>query len=308
MSEVEGILRERLARDGAVLAGVAPVLRHLLRGDAGELFADEVVARVRGMLADLAEQLLLALAVHADVPDRDAFLAAQSDHLIDRMAADGGLLGHVHGLALEGRLTEQLQQRSGIDGVLTPLVQDLAASPEPEISARAMAFLASQARFVQQQRRMDLPLGELPGDYFHRALCALAAHAEAADCGGAAEPACAALRETFEEARSRLGLAARILLGLGEDIAPALQVEQAGVALFTTALALVTEQERTMVLLSFGQAASDRLAVALRTAGLDRDGLHTQLFFIKPDADVVRGLDLIDGDTASALLREESGA
>ena len=58
----------------------------------------------------------------------------------------------------------------GIDPVLTGLVQELIASQDSGVSALAMQALAAQSRFVQSQRRMELPLGELPGDLFHKAL------------------------------------------------------------------------------------------------------------------------------------------
>ena len=71
------------------------------------------------------------------------------------------------------RVLERLQARSGIDPVLTPLVQDLVASKDGSVASLAMAVLASQARFQQHYRRMELPLRELPGDLFHQALVLL---------------------------------------------------------------------------------------------------------------------------------------
>jgi hypothetical protein len=53
----ESSLRLQLARGDAVVGSVVPVLRHLLVcGDQG-LFGDDVLARLRAMLDDLANQL-----------------------------------------------------------------------------------------------------------------------------------------------------------------------------------------------------------------------------------------------------------
>jgi hypothetical protein len=57
--------------------------------------------------------------------------------------------------------------------VLSPLVQELVAAKEGDMAALAMTVLAAQARFMQHHRRMELPLGELPGDLFHKALVLL---------------------------------------------------------------------------------------------------------------------------------------
>ena len=50
-------LRRELARGDAVLRSVGPVLRHVLAHGEHTLFSDDAIARVRGMLADLARQL-----------------------------------------------------------------------------------------------------------------------------------------------------------------------------------------------------------------------------------------------------------
>ena len=58
----ESFLRDELARGDATLGTVAPILRHLLLSEDNSIFGDEVIARVRGMSADVASQLLHELA------------------------------------------------------------------------------------------------------------------------------------------------------------------------------------------------------------------------------------------------------
>jgi hypothetical protein len=53
----EDDLRRNLARAGGMLGAVGPVLRHLLDKRDDALFGDEVVARLRAMLGDLARQV-----------------------------------------------------------------------------------------------------------------------------------------------------------------------------------------------------------------------------------------------------------
>ena len=55
-------LRQELARGDMALAGVAPVLSHLLSSPGQALVSEDVLARMRGMLGDLARQLLVAYA------------------------------------------------------------------------------------------------------------------------------------------------------------------------------------------------------------------------------------------------------
>ena len=82
------------------------------------------------------------------------------------LLGDAAFLSHTHTLTIEAQVAERLGQRSGIDPVLSPLLQELAASADTDIAGGAMRALASQARFMQQQRRMSLPLGELPEELF----------------------------------------------------------------------------------------------------------------------------------------------
>ena len=67
---VEQALRDELARGDALIAGARPILRHLLAEHDRALFNEELVARVRGMMLDLARQLLFVQTEVANAPDR----------------------------------------------------------------------------------------------------------------------------------------------------------------------------------------------------------------------------------------------
>ena len=168
----ESVLRHALARADTSLAGVAPVLAHVLADAPNALFAQSVVARVRAMLTDLARQLVQA--AQGDP------LAPVEEGLPDRLAASLAdcppLLRHLHSLAMEWYVTEKLVALLGLDPVLSPLVQALVASDDPDMAATAMHLLAAQARFGQKLRRMQIALTELPGDVLHSTLQVLRAH------------------------------------------------------------------------------------------------------------------------------------
>jgi hypothetical protein len=58
----DAALRDALAQGNAMLRSLAPVMRHLLTGAQHAVFADEIIARVRGGVGDVARQLLDAVA------------------------------------------------------------------------------------------------------------------------------------------------------------------------------------------------------------------------------------------------------
>ena len=167
VESVETVLRDELGRGDAMLATSRPILRHLLVNDDHALFSDEMIARIRGMMNHVARQLLFAQAAAGGTLDRAGYADDRQDALAQALFEDTDFLAHAHALTLEAQLAERLQRRSGIDAVLSPLVQELAAAREMDMAALAMAVLAAEARFLQHHRRMELPLGELPGDLFH---------------------------------------------------------------------------------------------------------------------------------------------
>jgi hypothetical protein len=266
----ESPLRQELARGDAVLASVTPVLRHLLAADDHALFDDEVIARLKGMRADLARQLAVDEGPLANVD---------------------GLLAHLHALALEAQLAERLSARLGLDPVLSPLLQALIASPDGAIGALAMQALAAQARFVRLQRQMRLPLGELPADLLDRVLAL--AEADAA----------ARIRAGYDEAAGRLSLLARLIHALGGGALAALTLDHAGLALFAGALAAASSQTREATVLSLQQGQATRLALALRAAGLKFSEIEADLVALQPHGALPEGLADISADQAAALLR-----
>jgi hypothetical protein len=298
---VERVLRDELAEGDAMIAAARPILRHLLASDDDALFSEETIARVRGLVLSVADQLLFAQAEAAAVRDRPAYVAERQDDLARALFADTGVLAHAHALTVEAQLVERLQSRSGIDPVLTPLVQELVAAKDGTIAGLAMAVLAAQARFQQHWRRMELPLGELSGDLFHRALVALRERASHDD-GPAAEAAASRLREDYREGAGRLGLIARLVMGLEHKAPRALAVDHAGLAIFATALAIASGQERDVVVLSFSERHYARFVLALRAAGLGQQAVVAQVLTLHPDVSLPDGFDVLPAERAVALL------
>lgn len=295
---VEQVLREELVRGDAILASARPILRHLLANDDRGLFSEEMIARIRGMMTHLATQLLFAQAEAAGAEDRAGYVADREDDLAQILFEDTGFLAHAHARTIEAQLAVRLQGQSGIDAVLSPLVQELIGAREGEIAALAMTVLASQARFMQHHRRMELPLRELPGDLFHKALVLMREHAgdEAAD---AAERN---LRTVYEEGASRLGLLAHLVTAMSEQSTRALAIDHAGLAIFATALAMASRQDRDLTVLSFVDRQFARLALSLRAAGLKQQAISQQFLVLHPEVALPEGFDLLRADRAMALL------
>lgn len=303
----ETLLRGELAEGDTQIGTYAPILRHLLANDEHSVFSDEIVARVRGMMADLAVQISDELAAAADQapqgpPDHDATFA-----IVGSLVQNAALLGHCHALAIEWHLTERLQGRIALDPVLSPLLQALIASTDSQTATLAMALLAAQARFAQNQRRMQLAMGELPGDLLHSVLIVLRSHASKAgiadDVAARAE---AAIRSRYDEGRSRLGLIARLIAAMGGGATAALSVGHAGVAMFVTALALASRQDRDLAVLATSEGQFARLALSLRAAGLKPQAVEEQFMALFPDVTLPHNFDQIGSDRAAALLAATS--
>lgn len=300
---IETLLQDDLLAADNALANVAPILRHLLNNDDNSIFSDEIVARVRGMLHDVARQLVVVLADAAGHDDAQGWAHQTADDLCDVLAGNADLLAHVHALALEWKLTERLHARIALDPVLSPLLQGLIASTDPAVSTLAMNLLAAQARFGQMQRRMQLPLTELPGEMFHFAIMAMRAfvgddplsdsHAVVAE---------RLLRDRFDEARSRFGLLNRLVAGMGGDAVAALSVEEAGVAMFLTALAIASGEGRDAVMIAATESQAPRLALLLSASGMKADAIMRQFHAIHPDITLPLGLQALRPDRAAAIL------
>lgn len=303
---METVLREELAHGDAMLGTIGPILRHLVASDDHSVFGDEIIARVRGMVADLATQLLDEVAKAGEATATKDVPSARVDALAASLATAPGMLGHCHSLALEWQLTERLQARHGLDPVLSPLLQALIASSDPAIAGLAMNMLAAQARFCQAQRRMKLPLSELPADLLHAALVAMRGHgdAENAEQAQAAE---AAIRSRYDESCGRLGLIARLVTGMGAGAIAALAITHAGAAIFLSALSLASGQPRDLAVLSTNDSQLARLALALRAAGLKPQGVEEQFLALHPEVALPEGFDRLGADRAAAILAVSGG-
>jgi hypothetical protein len=299
----EAPLRDQLARGDAAIAGARPVLRHLLVTRDHVMFSDEVRARVFGMLQHVARQLLAVGAgdVSSAVSEHDIGTEEQASFLASMLAEDSAFLAHAHALALEAQLVGTLQRRTGLDGVVSPLIQELSASSNTEQAGLAMRVLAAQARFLQQQRRMELPLGELPSDLLDKALLLMRSCAQEGDLDETGE---AALRQRLADKNGRLGLMEQLVRNMGRDAVNALAIDHAGPALFLMALSLGAGIDRTLAIYSCGEDQLVRLALTLRATGLDVQQIRRQFLYLHPDIDVPAGIETTSPARASAILAE----
>ena len=305
---VEAVLRDELAQGDAMLGSIGPILHHLLDNGGNSFFSDEILSGVRSMAMDLARQLLAEMATASGLADPPEDQSGTHAALFSAIVAHPGLLGHLHALALEWQLTRRLQGRLALDPVLPPLLQALMASPDPAVSAGAMAALAAQARFCQSQRRMQHRLEELPGDLLHVALLSLRTLAGTDDeADAAAAKAEAAIRWRCDDGRSRLGVLSALVSGLGGEMATALSVTHAGVALFLTALARISGQDRDLAVLATHESQLARLALAMRASGLKLQSLEEHFQALHPDVALPEGFDRLGPDSAAAILASSSG-
>ena len=294
----DAVLRDALTQSDAMLRSLASIMRHLLTGAQHAIFADEIVARVRGGTSDVARQVLDAVA-QANTGERGIYDQTVLDALFAALTEVPGFLSHVHALALEWQITERLQTRLALDPTLPPLLQALLASDDAPTSALAMNLLAAQARFTQAQRRMQLPLGELPADLLHGVLLAMRTVSDNEPQAAAAE---AEIRSAYDESRTRLGLIARLVTTMHSGTIAALSLTHAGVAIFVTALAIASDQGRDVVVLSAAEDRPVRLALALCVAGLKPEAIDEQLLTLH--AEVTPAIDWrhVGAERAAALL------
>ena len=296
---VEAVLRDELAQGDAMLQSAAPVMRHILSGARQAIFADEIVARVRGGVDDIARQLLDAVSAAGNPGERSEHDRTALDGLTEALIPIPGLLGHLQALAVEWRLTERFQTREALDPVVPPLLQALLASDDASTSALAMNLLAAQARFVQVQRRMEAPLNELPADLLHGVLLAMRGSAQAEPQAAMAEQA---IRAGYDESRTRLGLIARLVTGMGGGAIAALALHHAGVAIFASALSIAAGQDRDVVLLSTSEGQSLRLALTLRAAGLQQSAIEEQLLALHAEVALPAGWERLGAEQAAEML------
>lgn len=299
-------LRVALAQGDQALGRIGPILGHLLSTRDQSLFSDELVARIRSMLTHLAWQVLRIQAEATGVKGREEFAAEHGEPLSEMLFASPPLVAHCHALALEWQLSSRNEADFGLDPVISPLLQSLIGHEDAAIASAAMASLAAQARFAQTQRRMGLPLSELPGDLFHALLLAWRAY-NGEDASDALIRAEGRLRADYDEGAGRLSLLERVVTLVGKDATNALVFDQAGVALFLSALALRTGQPRDLVAVSLHESQVARFALGLRAAGLKPQDIEAQILRLHPDRDPPSGLADIGTREALNLLARSAG-
>ncbi|MXO65986.1 hypothetical protein [Altericroceibacterium endophyticum] len=301
-------LADELARGGALVASSGTVLRHLLANDDYLLFSEEVVARIRGMLTHVARQLLFAEAEGAESVDRADYAQQRQGVLAGQLAQHETLLRHVHALAFESLLITRLAQRHDIDGVVVPLLENCAAAPDDELAGLAMTALAAQARFLQQQKRMELPLSELPGEMFHQAVLTLEEHGDSASAARAAS----GLRDQFEEGETRFALLAKLVMSMQGAPSDWLSIEKSGLSLFVTLLAIDGGYDRDDVLLACSETQTMRLQLMLRAADMHANDIAAQLRLIHGDSDDDTQIGMLTPDHCrdllAALAREQNSS
>lgn len=285
----EAALQRDLARGEIAVGSVVPVLRYLLTTEDKSIFAEDVVATVHGMLRDLARQLLNPATPPGEATDLRPD-PQRVEALAHWMIEQSEILCHVHVLAVEAQLAARLEVQLGLDQVLSPLLQALTGANAPQIADNATAFLAAQARFVADCRKMQLPLNELPGELLHGLLLHVEEARAIPECTAAFE----AIRTHYDESRSRLGLLGRLIAALGGGATAALSLSHSGVAIFLSALAHVSGQERASIVLATSESQAARLTLILRAAGLSQSGIAELVSVLHPDRDF---RPLLDGRT-----------
>lgn len=299
---VDVFLRDEMARGNRALRSVAPVIGHMLDGEGPSLFGDAIVARLRGMIHDIAGQFVHKLPLN---PENGDFLKACVDVAAQQLASDETVIDHLYSVALEGHLAAKLKQTASIDPVLSPLMQELIASDKPEIAEIAMSTMAAQSRFVQSQNRMEMPVGELPFEVFSRVLDLF----EGAPFGVGSHDIDAAItkfKRAYDEGAGRIGLLARLSSAMHGGAIAALDLGHAGFAMFASAAASLTGLPREHAVFACHEAQIARLALILKAAGLGAHAIEGQLTLLGGTKPLPDGFAALSQSAARDILREMS--
>lgn len=285
-------VRSDLAQADAKLRAVPGLVRQLLANDESLLVSEQVMANVRGMIADLAHQLIGAFL--GEAAQRPSDLAAVRGAL----ATQTRLVAHVHAMAVEWRLLHRMQIEAGIDPVRPPLVASLIAGDDARLAALARDVLTSQARFCRTQQRMGISLDDLPRDILRAAVAA--AHEIVVEAHGAT--AGRHLSAARDDSGTRSGQLRQLIRGMGSDVADALSITEAGASLFLSALAMASGQERDLMVLSTDPTQMDRLALCLRAGGVGSSAASEQILALHPTATPPQAILQIESTTAATIL------
>ncbi|HAU22068.1 MAG TPA: hypothetical protein DCS24_05635 [Erythrobacter sp.] len=262
--------------------------------------SDDVVARMRGMLDNIARQLLVVQTkamggkTHSDPAQRE-------DELSGLLAHSTTILSHCYALAIEGQIARRLEQQSGVDPVLTPLMQELIAVKDEGTAELAMAAMSAQARFMQSQRRMDLSINDLTADLFHEVLQIWNKFVrdEGPEVQFATE---ARLRNDYDESSSRPGLISKLVTSMNGGVQACFSLKHAGIVLFASGIGSKIRQPRELVVLACLEQQIARLALTLSATGLKIDQIAEQLLLLHGEVALPEGFTEIGPEQALELL------
>lgn len=267
------------------------------------LFNDELIARSRGLLLHLAQQLagaeLAQDAGNAPTNSTDAILAA--------LMTEPRLLAYCHALCLEHQLTTRLAHEADLDPLLPRLLQEMIASVDETTSTAAASCLAAQMRHLGAMERMRLPLDELPADLLGVALTIGRTVSANTDVADAVEQG---VRTSYREEATRHALLKHLVNRPEYPDKRGWQLEKAGTGLFLAALAERAELEwvdAASLLSGDGQA---RLALEMLSSGCPRKALSRNLILLHNQAamPVIYGLAAAGpGQLLAALEAATSG-
>ena len=278
-------LRRAVLRGDNALATSAPILRHLIGDRDNALFSDAIVAHVGGMTAHVVQQLL----------SNDPSYHDQHSRLLSKLLEKQQFVTACHAFAIEYRLAERLRDVHDIDPVLTPILQALIGSDNSDLSALGMAVLTSQARFMQQQRRMELPLTELPGELFAVVVDLRNSVVSKGDSGTTSFA-------DYDEANGRMALLDRLVCSIGQGASATLALDHAGVAIFLSGVAHLSQQHRQIIALSTDEGQIARLGVSLRAAGLRAAEIAKQLDLLHSHTGPMAAIEQLRIDQAKEIL------
>ena len=164
-----------------------------------------------------------------------------------------------------------------------------------------MAAMSAQARFMQSQRRMHLPLNDLTADLFHETLQIWSKFARKSgpEVQFSTE---AKLRHDYDESVSRPGLLTRLVTSMNAGVQACFSLDHAGIALFASGIGSRTRQPREVIVLACHEQQMARLALTLLTAGLKQDQLAQQLVLLHGEVALPERFAELDRDRAGDLL------
>ena len=287
-------IRELFAAGEQTRLELPQQLRHRIASADPSLFNDEVIARSRGLLVHLTEQL-----AGGRLPDlcTSGFLEGR-DEILHALLQEPRLLSFCHALSFECQLTRRLAEAADLDPLLPTVLQDMIASTDEATSHLAAACLTAQTQHFRNMERMQLPLRQLPADLLHLALNSGRKRLKNSVVAEAVEQA---VRATYDEGATRYSLFGRLITAPDYPGKRGWHLDKAGVPLFLTLLALRNgiDFAEAVLLLSKGQMV--RLALSLKSLGCPSKALHRNLFLLH-DEDALPVLASITSAAADDML------